>query len=159
MTHPIRSLAAAACVIALAATVAACGSSGSDADAGRATTTGAEATTTVVTTTAAPPTAEPGGDATTSSTYAGTADGLPACDDLNREYTDRFTMDDLADAAAFFREYAPFMPEDVGAASLRIAEAYEAAGGDPANLDFGSVDLTADAQTFSDWINDGCPAG
>lgn len=155
MAHPLRSLLAAGALAALGLGLAGCGSSGgSDA----APTTSRPTTTTAPTTTAASTTSTSSDDVTTT-TSAGTADGLPPCQELLQEYTDRFTMDDLSDAAAFFREYAPYMPDDVAAASTRIAEAYEAAEGDPANLDFGDVDLTADAQTFSDWTNDGCPPG
>lgn len=143
-------------VAALAVALAACSSGGSDATTttkapARSTTTEARATTTTSDTETS--------DTTADSTEVSTPDELPSCQDLLTEYANRFTMDDLTDAAAFFREYAPLMPDDVGAASIRIAEAYEAAKGDPANLDFSDVDLTADAQVFSDWTNEGCPAG
>ena len=51
------------------------------------------------------------------------------------------------------------MPAEVSAASLRIAAAYEAADGDMTKIDFDDVDLTADAEAFSDWTSAGCPAG
>ena len=156
MSHRPR-LAVLAAVVLLA--VSACSSGGSDA----ADTTSAKATTTApdrTTTTKGTATTDPGDTSDTKdTTKVSTPDELPSCQDLLTEYANRFTMDDLTDAAAFFREYAPLMPKDVGDASIRIAEAYEAADGDPANLDFSDVDLTADAQVFSDWTNEGCPAG
>jgi hypothetical protein len=163
MTHPLRTLLITGALVAGGVGLAGCGSSsGSDATPSttRATSTSSPATTSTeatTSTTAGSSTTAAGGSTTT--TYSGTADRLPPCEQLLQEYTDRFTMDDLTDAAAFFREYAPYMPDDVAAASRRIADAYEAADGDPANLNFSDVDLTADAQTFSDWTNDGCPAG
>jgi len=50
------------------------------------------------------------------------------------------------------------MPKDVGEATGRLADAYEEAGS-LGNIDMADVDLTADAQIFSDWTNEGCPAG
>ena len=133
--------------------LAACSSGGSDASssttaAKRSTTTAPAATTT-----------KPGTTTGGSSTDVSTPAKLPSCQDLLTEYANRFTMDDLTDAARFFREYAPLMPKDVGAASIRIADAYDKAKGDPANLNFADVDLTADAKTFSDWTSKGCPTG
>ena len=135
--------------IALLLPLAACSSGGSDASP--STTTAKRTTTTASTAT----TTTGGGSSTKVSTPA----KLPSCQDLLTEYANRFTMDDLTDAALFFREYAPLMPQDVGAASIRIADAYDKAKGDPANLNFADVDLTADAKTFSDWTSKGCPTG
>jgi len=95
----------------------------------------------------------------TTTTAAQTPTALPACQDLLQEYTDVFTPDDLLPAAAFFRKYAPLMPSEVSAASLRVAAAYEAADGDMTKIDFDDVDLTEDAESFSTWTSAGCPAG
>ena len=89
---------------------------------------------------------------------AETPAALPDCQALLQEYTDVFTPDDLTPVITFFRKYAPLMPDDVGAASLRIAKAYEDAGGDMSQLNF-DVDLSADAEAFSDWTAAGCPPG
>ena len=150
MPHPARSLAVAAAVLAGLA-LAGCGSSGgSDA----APTTTAKATTTVATTTeATTASTEP-----RSTTVATTPDGSVDCQALLQQYTDVFDPDDLSGAVTFFRTYEASMPDDVAAASERLAVAYEKAG-DLGHMDLADVDLTADSQTFSDWTNDGCPAG
>jgi acyl transferase domain-containing protein len=147
-------------LVALALVLGACSSS-SDDDA---------ATTTDPTT--AEPTAEPGSEATTTeadeatttepeATTSTTAaseptEGLPSCQELLQQYTDAFTPDDLAPVVERFRAWAPDMPAEVGAAVTRLADAYDEAG-DLGNLNMADVDLTADAQTFSDWTNEGCP--
>ncbi|WP_426571144.1 hypothetical protein [Aquihabitans sp. McL0605] len=149
MTRRLRPIAL---VIALAAVLAACGTSGGDGS--KATTT----TSAAVSTTAPTASTTGGGASTTAGTTGSTPAALPACQDLLQEYTDRFTPDDLSSIASFFREYAPLMPAEVRAASLRIATAYERAG-DLTKLNLADTDLTADAQTFSDWLTAGCPAG
>ena len=73
-----------------------------------------------------------------------------------RQYTEAFTPDDLAPVVALFRAWAPSMPDDVGAAVGRIADAYDAAG-DLGHIDLSDTDLSADAQAFSDWTAAGCP--
>ncbi len=154
MSHPIRSLVVAAPLAALALGLAACGSSGSDASPPP--TAPASTTTTAGPTTS---TSEAGAPTTTAGDTSTTAPASPPdCQALLREYAERFDPDDLTDTVAFFREHAPSMPDDVAAAVERVAAAYEKAG-DLGHLDLGSIDLTADAQTFSDWTNDGCPAG
>ena len=156
MPQPFRSLVLAGSLVALCASAVACSSSddgGSPASTTRATTsTTAPSTTTssVGTTTTA---------ASGSTTTSPTATKLPSCQDLLVEYSEVFVPDDLSGAVVFFRKYAPFMPADVKAAVLRIATAYDGADDKLDNLDFADVDLTADAQTFSDWTNDGCPPG
>ena len=145
MPHRIRTLVLVGVAITSASLLSGCSSSGSDSGAP---TTTPPSTTIISSTIADVP----------STTEAGTSKGAIDCQALLQEYADRFTMDDLSDASAFFREYATSMPTEVGDAVVRIADAYDEAEGDPANLDFGDVDLTADAQTFSDWTNDGCPA-
>jgi len=156
MPQPFRSLVLAGSLVALCASAVACSSSddgGSPASTTRATTsTTAPSTTTssVGTTTTA---------ASGSTTTSPTATKLPSCQDLLVEYSEVFVPDDLSGAVVFFRKYAPFMPADVKAAVLRIATAYDGADDKLDNLNFADVDLTADAQTFSDWTNDGCPPG
>jgi hypothetical protein len=156
MPQPFRSLVLAGSLVALCASAVACSSSddgGSPASTTRATTsTTAPSTTTssVGTTTTA---------ASGSTTTSPTATKLPSCQDLLVEYSEVFVPDDLSGAVVFFRKYAPFMPADVKAAVLRIATAYDGADNKLDNLNFADVDLTADAQTFSDWTNDGCPPG
>lgn len=130
--------------------LAGCGSSAGSSD-GAATTV--DRTTTTVDRTTAPPTT------TTTTAARTTVTGLPSCEALLEEYADRFNMDDLSGAEDFFREYAPYLPPKVRDAVLRIADAYEAADGDPANLDFSDQGLNAEAQIFSDWTNEGCPPG
>jgi len=156
MTHPLRSLVIAGSLVALGAGLAACGSS----DDGASPTTTARATTS---TTAAPATTTRQATVTTtgagSTTTSPTATKLPSCQDLLLEYNTVFVPDDLSGAVVFFRKYAPYMPADVRDAVLRIADTYDEADGKLDNLDFSDVDLTADAQTFSDWTNDGCPPG
>jgi hypothetical protein len=141
-------------LLVLATGAAACSSSGSDA---APTTTAPKATTTTeakaITTTTAD-----GETTTTTGPAVDPATGTVDCDALLQEYTEVFDPDDLSTTVAFFRKYEPSMPDDVAAASERLAKAYEKAG-DLGHMDMGSVDLTADAQTFSDWTNDGCPAG
>lgn len=165
MPHLLRSLVAAGSLVALASGAAACGSSGgSDASASTtaakaSTTTSRDATTTSTEADASTSTSTAGGGSTTTSTPAvDPATGAIDCDALLLEYTEVFDPDDLTATVAFFRKYEPSMPDDVAAASERVAAAYEKAG-DLGHMDMGSVDLTADAQTFSDWTNDGCPAG
>lgn len=158
MTHPIRSLLVAG-AIAAAAVLSACGSSGGS-DAGPsptgATSTAAETSTTGATSsTIADETTTTGTDTTT--TEASGSEAAVDCQALLEEYAEVFDPDDLASTVAFFRQYEPDMPDDVAAATERLAVAYEEAG-DLGNLALGDVDLTADAQTFSDWTNDGCPA-
>jgi hypothetical protein len=157
MPQPLRSLVVVVSLVALGAGAVACSSSddgGSAASTTRATTSTTAASTT--TTSAAGTTTTAAGASTTTSP---TATKLPACQDLLVEYSEVFVPDDLSGAVVFFRKYAPFMPADVKAAVLRIATAYDGADDKLDNLDFADVDLTADAQTFSDWTNDGCPPG
>ena len=153
----VRGMRAAIVAVALATVPVACGSS-SGSDAASPTTAAPAADET--TTTAAPP-----DDTSTTSapddapgTTVAALEGLPSCQEILQQYADTFTMDDLAPTAALFRQWAPFMPDDVAAASISLAEAYEAAG-DGSGLNMADVDLSADATTFSDWTNDGCPAG
>ncbi|MGN6696017.1 MAG: hypothetical protein ACTHN0_17700 [Aquihabitans sp.] len=160
MPHPLRSFVVAGSLLALATGAAACSSGGSDA---APTTTAAKPTATTepkaTTTTAdATSTTAAGGETTTTAQVVDPATGKVDCTALLQEYTVVFDPDDLSTTVAFFRRYEPSMPDDVAAASERIAVAYEKAG-DLGHMDMGSVDLTADAQTFSDWTNDGCPAG
>ena len=155
--HPrLRTLVLTA---ALAGGLAACGSSGGS-DGAPATSTTARATTTAAptTTTTEPATTSTVAPPSTTTTSAETPAALPDCQALLQEYTDVFTPDDLTPVITFFRKYAPLMPDDVGAASLRIAKAYEDAGGDMSQLNF-DVDLSADAEAFSDWTAAGCPPG
>jgi hypothetical protein len=157
MPQPLRSLVVVVSLVALGAGAVACSSSddgGSAASTTRATTSTTAASTT--TTSAAGTTTTAAGASTTTSP---TATKLPSCQDLLVEYSEVFVPDDLSGAVVFFRKYAPFMPADVKAAVLRIATAYDGADDKLDNLDFADVDLTADAQTFSDWTNDGCPPG
>lgn len=166
MPHPIRSLVLAGSLVVLSGGLAACGSDGSDAApsttrAEATTTTDAETPTTEGSTTDTTTTTEP--DGTTTTAEAGSATtvaggGALDCQALLQEYADVFDPDDLAEVVVFFRKYEPSMPDDVAAATERLAAAYDEAG-DLGHMDLGSVDLTADAQTFSDWTNDGCPAG
>lgn len=159
MPHPLRSLVVAGSLLALATGAAACSSSGgSEASAS---TTAAKATTTTeakATTSTEATTTTAGGETTTTGQVIDPATGEIDCQALLQEYTVVFDPDDLSDTVAFFRKYEPSMPADVAAASERLAAAYDEAG-DLGHMDLGSVDLTADAQTFSDWTNDGCPAG
>jgi hypothetical protein len=163
MPQPFRSLVLAGSLVALCASAVACSSSddgGSPASTTRATTsTTAPSTTTssVGTTTSSVGTTTTA--ASGSTTTSPTATKLPSCQDLLVEYSEVFVPDDLSGAVVFFRKYAPFMPADVKAAVLRIATAYDGADNKLDNLNFADVDLTADAQTFSDWTNDGCPPG
>jgi hypothetical protein len=152
VTQPIRSLLVAGSLVA-AAVLAACGSSGGDASPS---TTAATTTSPTTSTTADGTTTTAGTDATT--TEASGAGATVDCQALLEEYAEVFDPDDLSGTVAFFRQYEPDMPDDVAAATERLAVAYEEAG-DLGNLALGDVDLTADAQTFSDWTNDGCPAG
>jgi hypothetical protein len=156
MPHLLRSCAVAGSFVVLGLVLGGCGSSGEGG--APATTTRPSTTTTIApaTTTAGGPTTTAGGGSTTTSP---TATELPSCKDLLTEYSAVFTPDDLSGAVTFFRKYAPFMPADVKAAVLRIADTYDDAGDQLDGLDFSDVDLTADAQTFSDWTNDGCPTG
>lgn len=148
MGRRVRGMGIAVGIAALAIGLAACGSSGSEAGDVATTAAAAPTTTDGTATTAAP----------TPTTAAAELDGLPSCQEILQQYADTFTMDDLAPTAALFRQWAPFMPDDVAEASISLAEAYEAAG-DGSGLDMASVDLSADATTFSDWTNEGCPAG
>lgn len=161
MPHAIRSLVLAGSLTALGAGLVACGSS-SDGAASTTTTRPAAASTS---TTEAPATTTEAGETTETTGAAGstttspTATELPTCQELLTEYAAVFTPDDLSGAVTFFRKYAPFMPAEVKAAVLRVADAYDEAGDQLENLNFSDVDLSADAQTFSDWTNDGCPPG
>ncbi|WP_421118454.1 hypothetical protein ACE2AJ_13815 [Aquihabitans daechungensis] len=159
MPHPLRSLVVAGTLVALSAGAAACGSS----DDGATPTTTTRPTSSTSTTEASTSTTGAGAVTTTgdgrTTTTSPTATELPPCQDLLVEYSTVFVPDDLSGAVVFFRKYAPYMPADVRAAVLRIADAYDEADDDLDNLDFSDVDLTADAQTFSDWTNDGCPPG
>ncbi|HWJ97162.1 MAG TPA: hypothetical protein VNQ33_03315 [Acidimicrobiales bacterium] len=159
MPHPFRSLVVTGSLLVLATGAAACGSSGgSDASAS---TTAAKATTTshATTTTEASTTGSSSGETpTTTGQVVDPATGEVDCDALLQEYTVVFDPDDLASSVAFFRKYEPSMPDDVAAASERLAAAYEKAG-DLGHMDMGSLDLTADAQAFTDWLDNGCPAG
>jgi hypothetical protein len=166
MPHPIRSLVLTGSLLALSAGLAACGSSGGS-DAAPSTTRATTSTTAGATTTEASTTTTGSKttttDASTTTTGSGptttvAAGGPVDCQALLQEYTDVFDPDDLAGAVTFFRTYEPAMPDDVAKATERLAAAYEKAG-DLGHMDMASVDLTADAQTFSDWTNDGCPAG
>ena len=141
--------------LALAATVlAGCSSGGSDASPTTATT--------------AKPTAGEAPESTTEATTGSTKDAtttsaapltaLPPCQELLQQYADAFTLDDLDPATALFRQWAPLMPPDVGAAVTRLADAWDAVDGDATKLDFADRDLTADAQVFSDWTAAGCPS-
>lgn len=153
MPHPVRSLAVAATVLAATA-LAGCGSSGGS-DAAPTTKATTTTTTAAATTSEATTTTADDGSTTTPVTEPG---GAVDCQALLQEYAEVFDPDDLSGAVAFFRKYEASMPDDVAAASERVAAAYEEAG-DLGHMDMGNVDLTADAQTFSDWTNDGCPAG
>jgi len=144
-------LAAATALVVLAAIAAGCSSS----DAAAPTTTAAGPTTTAATTEAT--TTEATTTEATTATTAATPAGLPSCDEVLRRYTEAFTPDDLQPVVDLFRAWAPAMPAEVGAAVTRIADAYEEAG-NLGELDLADRDLTDDAQTFSDWTNDGCPA-
>ena len=160
MPHAIRTLVLAGSLTALGTGLAACGSS-SD---GATSTTRATATSTSTTAAATSTTSEPADSTETteaagSTTTSPTATELPSCQELLTEYAAVFTPDDLSGAVTFFRKYAPFMPAEVKAAVLRVADAYDEAGDQLENLNFSDVDLSADAQTFSDWTNDGCPPG
>ena len=161
MPHAIRSLVLAGSLASLGAGLVACGSS---SDGAASTTTRPAAAST--STTEAPSTTTTAETETTETTAAGgstttspTATELPSCQELLTEYAAVFTPDDLSGAVTFFRKYAPFMPAEVKAAVLRVADAYDEAGDQLENLNFSDVDLSADAQTFSDWTNDGCPPG
>lgn len=152
MTPTSRSLVAAAALVCAGA-LAGCSSGGSDAapSTTRATTDATSTSTEATTSTT--------DDATTTTNTADTP-GTPTsvdCQALLQEYSEVFDPDDLTETVAFFRSYEPDMPPEVAAATERLAVAYEDAG-DLGNLNMGDVDLTADAQTFSDWTNDGCPA-
>lgn len=155
-----RRLVGAMAALVLAATVTACSSSSSSDSAPaveRTTTTAAGPTTTE-------PTSTTGDLSDTTTTGAPTTTeaeaitALPPCQELLQQYADAFVPDDLLPVAQLFRQWAPFMPVEVGAASQRLAQAYEAAQGDLANLDMADQDLSDDAQVFSDWTNAGCPA-
>lgn len=154
MPHPIRPLVIVASLLLAGAGIAGCGSSGSDA----ATTTEATTTTTAATTTTEATTTTAADGSTTTTLPADAESGDVDCQALLQEYAEVFDPDDLSSTVEFFRTYEASMPDDVAAATERLAAAYEKAG-DLGHLDMGSVDLTADAQTFSDWTNDGCPAG
>ncbi len=132
----------------LVAILALGGCSSSDDAAPKATTT-TEATTT----TSAEETTTTASEATEPSEGS----GLPSCDEVLRQYTEAFTPDQLQPVVDLFRSWAPSMPDDVAAAVTRIADAYEEAG-NLGELDMANQDLSADAQTFSDWTADGCPA-
>jgi hypothetical protein len=158
--------ALATAAIALLLTVGATGCGGSSDEAATPT-TAAPAETTATTepsgddaTTSEPtPTTEEPADDTTTTGPSEPGDGLPPCQELLQQYADAFTPDDLQPVIDRFREWAPDMPEEVGVAVERLADAYEAADGSLGNLDLSDVDLSADAQTFSDWTNNGCPPG
>lgn len=151
MTHAIRSFLTATALVALSAGAVACGSSGSDGASSSTTAAGA------VTTTRATATTQAGGSTAVTGTTQTVTPGQPVdCEALLIEYSEVFLPDDLAPVVAFFRKYEPAMPDDVAAASERLAAAYEEAG-DLGHVDVSDVDLTADSQTFVDWTNDGCP--
>lgn len=161
MPHPIRSLVVAGALVALGAGIAGCGSSGGSdaASTTRDTTaTSADATTTTTSAETTSTTAAATVSTTAGSTATTAADGSVDCQALLVEYAAVFDPQDLTATVAFFRQYEPSMPDDVAEATERLAAAYEKAG-DLGHMDMSSVDLTADAQTFSDWTNDGCPAG
>lgn len=144
------------CALAVsgALALAGCGTSGgADGDAGTTATTAGASTTTAV------PTTEPDPTTTTTTTTVEPAGGLLDCQELLSEYAEAFDPDDMSEVIERFRAWAPDMPAEVGAATERLADAYEAADGDLANVDMMDVDLSADAKTFSDWTNEGCPAG
>ena len=147
------TIAATTLAVGLLIAAPACGSSSDGA--GSATTAGP---TTTSTTTAEASTTAAVEAAVTTTTEASTVEGLPSCQDVLQQYADAFTPDDLAPVVAKFRAWAPLMPDDVAAAVTRIADAYEAAGS-LGKLDLADQDLTADAQTFTDWTNEGCPPG
>lgn len=155
-----RWIAAVALSAALA--LAGCGASGgSDDEAGAGSetaTTEASATSEATPTTEATTTSE----ATTTEVETTTTvvgGELPPCQELLEQYAAAFDPDDLSEVIALFRSWAPSMPADVGAATTRLADAYEAADGDLGGIDMTDVDLTADAEIFSDWTNEGCPPG
>ncbi|MFN8017195.1 MAG: hypothetical protein U0P45_03635 [Acidimicrobiales bacterium] len=132
-----------------------CSSGGSEA----ATTT--ERATTTRASTTAPATSEAttttGADPTTTAAD-GDGGGLPPCEQLLEQYANTFDLDDLRPTSALFRTWAPDMPPKVGAAVLRIADAWDAVGGDSTKLDMADQAMTNDAEVFSDWTNAGCPS-
>lgn len=150
----VHATAGLALALALSSLAAACSSAGSDTAS--SSTTRTTATTTPATT--AVPGDTPSSSAVPTTTEAAPITALPPCQELLQQYTDAFLPDHLLPVAQLFRQWAPFMPTDVAAASLRIAQAYEDAQGDLANVDMASQDLTDDAQVFSDWTAAGCPA-
>lgn len=157
---------AAGASIALAAVLAlgACSTSGDDATpttepAATATTEAPDATSTDGTTTTS---AGPDDEATTTEAAPedpANLEELPDCQELLSQYAEAFDPDDMGEVIALFRAWAPLSPDEVASAMNNLADAYEEVDGDMANIDLTDVDLTADAETFSDWTNDGCPAG
>jgi len=147
----------AAALLAAGLLLSACGASGGSDE-----TTDATATTSAETTTAKGQTTTEAPAAETTSTTEGDAmtpvDGLPPCQELLEQYASAFTPDDLSPVIELFRTWAPYMPDDVATATNNLADAYEDADAKLANIDMNDVDLTADAQVFSDWTNDGCPS-
>jgi hypothetical protein len=151
-------------VVALSAALAlaGCGTSGgSDDDAGGDTTTteapaSTEAPTTEAPTTEAPTTEVPTSevDPTTTTSVSGAA---LDCEEVLAQYAAAFDPEDLTEVIELFRSWVPSMPEDVGAATTRLADAYEDADANLANLNLADVDLSADAEAFSNWTNEGCP--
>lgn len=162
-----RATKAAKSSIALVAVLAlgACGTSGDDATPTTepATTTEAAApddTSTDGTTTSA----DDGPDDEATTTEAApddptNLDELPDCQALLTQYAEAFDPDDMGEVIALFRAWAPLSPDEVASAMNNLADAYEEVDGDMGEIDLTDVDLTADAETFSDWTNDGCPAG
>ncbi|MCB1029694.1 MAG: hypothetical protein KDA95_00065 [Acidimicrobiales bacterium] len=150
-----RSSAAILLSTALVISLGSCSSSDNENSA--SSTTLAEASTTASPnagepTTSGPSTSEP------TTTAQPQPDALPSCQEILQRYTEVFIPDNLKPLVDLWRTWIPHMPKDVGEATGRLADAYEEAGS-LGNIDMADVDLTADAQIFSDWTNEGCPAG
>ena len=152
MRTTTTQIAATTIALALAISAGACSSGGSEATATTKATTAKTSTTAA--TTEAPTTTTTGAPSTTS---VPSTDGLPPCQELLQQYADAFNLDDLGPAADLFRTWAPNMPDQVGAAVERLADAWDAVDGDGSRLDMADQDLTADAQVFTDWTAAGCP--
>jgi hypothetical protein len=155
-------------VVALSGALAfaGCGTSGGSDDdaAGESTSTEAPASTEAPTTTEDPTTTEapttevPTSEVDPTTTTVASGAALD-CEEVLAQYAAAFDPADMSEVIALFRSWVPSMPEDVGAATTRLADAYEDADANLANINMADVDLTADAQVFSDWTNEGCPPG